>query len=186
MDFTPVTVTLLVSLVAWRMYARLKRLLTRQEFHRRRSQTSAVVFSLLALLMLASTVANPSLLPGSVAGAAIGIGVAFIGLRLTRFEVTPAGFFYTPSAHIGIVLSIALLVRIGYRVVRLNAGIFEMSQHPPVALGQSALTLALVGMLFGYYATYTIGLLRWRAAAGNVVVAAGEPQPRDPDKPRPS
>lgn len=185
MDFTPVTVTLLVALVAWRMYARLKRLLRRQEFHRRKSLTSAVVFSLLALLMLTSTVANPSLLPGCVAGAAIGIGLAFIGLRLTRFEVTPAGFFYTPSVHIGIVLSIAVLVRIGYRVVRLNVGTFEMSQHPSVELGQSALTLALVAILFGYYATYSIGLLRWRAAAANAAAAEGEPQPPDADSPRP-
>jgi hypothetical protein len=28
--------------------------------------------------------------------------VAFYGLRLTRFEATPEGFFYTPNIYVGL------------------------------------------------------------------------------------
>lgn len=41
------------------------------------------------------------------------------GLRLTRFERTPTGLFYTPNAHLGIALSLLLVLRLGYRGGRL-------------------------------------------------------------------
>jgi hypothetical protein len=176
MDLTPLMVTLLVALFAWRMYTRMKRLLSRQEFHRRKSLVSATVFCLLALLILATTAAIPSLFVGCVAGLAAGIALAYAGLRLTRFEVTSTGFFYTPNTHIGIGLSLALLLRIGYRMVQLKAGISNLAGQSPAALGHSPLTLVLLGMLLGYYATYSIGLLRWRRAAA-VPAAPADSQP---------
>ena len=179
MDPTPVMVTLLMALFAWRMYARMKRLLTRQEFNRRKSLIGATMFCLLALLILAATAALPSLFVGCIAGLAVGITLAFIGLRLTRFEVTPSGYYYTPNTHIGIALSLALLLRIGYRVVQLNAGTVNLAGQLPAPLGRSPLTLALLGMLLGYYATYSMGLLRWRRTAGNFAAAADEPPPPD-------
>ena len=50
---------------------------------------------------------------GVLLGAALGV----LGLRLTRFEATSAGLFYTPSAHLGIALSTLLVCRIAYRFI---------------------------------------------------------------------
>jgi cytochrome b561 len=76
--------------------------------------------------------------------------------------VTPAGLFYTPNAHLGIALSLLLVLRLGYRFVTLqmNAQHFDPQS---MQLGASPLTMAIFGTLAGYYVTYAIGLLRWRA-----------------------
>ena len=86
-----------------------------------------------------------------------------LGTRLTKhFEATPAGLFYTPNAHLGIALSLLLVLRLGYRSVMLQA---SSSHADPQAMqiGSSPLTMAIFGTLAGYYVTYAIGLLRWRA-----------------------
>ena len=53
---------------------------------------------------------------GVVGGAALGR----LGLRLTRFEQTPLGLFYTPNAHLGVALSLLFLGRLIYRVFQLS------------------------------------------------------------------
>jgi hypothetical protein len=82
-------------------------------------------------------------------------------LRLTCFEVTGEGMFYTPSAHLGVALSTLLVCRIAYRF--LNGGGFPGagSGAPPAPPALTPLTLLLIGTLAGYYCTYAVGLLRW-------------------------
>jgi hypothetical protein len=86
------------------------------------------------------------------------------GLRLTKFEQTALGLFYTPNAHLGIALSLLFIARIGYRAAQLyfaSGSIHEGS----AAFARSPLTLLIFGTLPGYYITYAIGLLRWRHRA---------------------
>ena len=77
-------------------------------------------------------------------------------------EATPAGLFYTPNAHLGIALSLLLVLRLGYRFVLLQAGGRGFDPQA-MQVGSSPLTMAIFGTLAGYYVTYAIGLLRWRA-----------------------
>jgi hypothetical protein len=92
---------------------------------------------------------------------AIGIGLAVYGLRVTRFESTPSGLYYTPSAHIGVALSLLVVARVAYRLFQSYAATAGFTE-PPASLVRSPLTLLLVGTLAGYYAWYALGLLRWR------------------------
>lgn len=83
------------------------------------------------------------------------------GLSKTRFEATPEGLFYTPNVHLGIALSLLFVARIIYRLVEVYV------RDPSVPHGiddfaRSALTLAVFGLLAGYYIIYAIGLVRWR------------------------
>lgn len=156
------TVLLVVALVAWRVYARIRRVIGRQRLSTLRPWITVVVFPLISVLLLLPSFVHPLVGVALVAGAAVGIGLGRLGTRLTKFEATPAGLFYTPNAHLGIALSMLLVLRLGYRFVML-----QMSA-PPLApqsmqLGTSPLTLAIFGTLAGYYVTYAIGLLRWRA-----------------------
>ena len=48
-------------------------------------------------------------------GVTLGVALGLLGLRLTRFEITGEGMFYTPSAHLGVALSTLLVGRIVYR-----------------------------------------------------------------------
>jgi hypothetical protein len=129
-----------------------------------------ILFPLLLVLILVTAMLQPAhdplLAAGLAAGVAVGIGLGLYGTRLTRFEATPAGLFYTPNAHLGIALSLLLVLRIGYRflVLRMNG---QNLDPQSMQMGSSPLTLAIFGTLAAYYVTYAIGLLRWRAQVRN-------------------
>ena len=70
--------------------------------------------------------------------------------------------FYTPNAHLGIALSLLFVARLAYRFVE----VFVIAPAAPrsgAEFAQSPLTLAVFGLLAGYYISYAIGLVRWRA-----------------------
>jgi hypothetical protein len=167
----PLALVGLAALVAWRLYARMRRVIGRQLYRPARSWVSVILFPTLALLLLlAGGVAKPTTALAEVAGLVLGVALAVYGLRLTRFEDTPGGTFYTPNAHIGIGLSVLFAARVIYRMAQLY-----MTSGPPAApstsLTGSPLTLFIFGTLAGYYAWYALGLIRrqrQKAGAGNV------------------
>jgi hypothetical protein len=108
---------------------------------------------------------SPVALVTLVAGLVAGVGLAIWGLRLTKFECNDSGYFYTPNAHIGIALSLLFVARIGFRLLQVAILTGPDVQFAAQDFGRSPLTLAVVGMMAGYYAWYAIGLLRWRATA---------------------
>lgn len=157
------TVVLVVALVAWRLYSRIRRMVGRQRLHTVRPWLTIVLFPLIVALVLAGSLLHPMTAVAVAGGAVVGIALGLLGTRLTKFEATPAGLFYTPNAHLGIALSLLLVARLGYRFVmlQLDGGRFDPQS---MQLGASPLTMGLFGMLAGYYVTYAIGLLRWRAS----------------------
>ena len=155
------TVLVLVPLIAWRMYSRVRRMVGRQRLSRVRPWITLAIFPLLVLMLGSLSIAHPVNLALLAAGLACGGALAVYGLRRTKFEPTPHGLFYTPNAHLGIALSALFLARIGYRM-------WEIYSMGPAAggnadFGRSPLTLAVFGLLAGYYIGYAVGLVRWRA-----------------------
>ncbi len=145
-------------LVAWRLYSRIRRLVGRQPYRPLRSWISALVFPALLIGLLVGTLRHPVGSAAELLGLAVGVGLGLYGLRLTTFEKTGQGLFYTPNAHLGIALSLLFTGRIGYKLYRgytASAGFSE----PPSNLVKSPLTLLIVGMLAGYFSTYAIGLI---------------------------
>lgn len=160
----------IIALIAWRMHSRIRRTIGRQRLSPVRPWITIVLFPLvIALLAFASLRAPQPIWIYLAGGAVAGIGLGLLGLRLTRFEVTPAGRFYTPSAHLGVALSVLLVCRIAWRFA---AGGFPgsagASSAPPGA-SLTPLTLLLVGMLAGYYTTYAVGLVRWSARSRDLL-----------------
>lgn len=159
--FDPRLVAILASavLIVWRVRSRVRRFVGRQRLRPLRSAISVVFFAILAIVLLVGSFAHPRQSLAELGGIVVGIGLAIYGLRLTRFERTPSGFYYTPNAHIGIALSLLLVARIGYRLAQAylaTAGFTEA----PANFGRSPLTLLIVGILAGYFAGYSLGLLR--------------------------
>ena len=150
-------------LVAWRMYYRIRRVIGRQPYHRIRPWLTVTLAPLLLLWLLHGLRLQPQAEAALLGGCLLGVGLGVLGLRLTRFEVTPAGRFYTPNAHLGIALSLLMVGRVVYRLF--FSGI-ELSE-PPTHWVSSPLTLLLMGTLLGYYLSYAVGLLRWRYVADN-------------------
>jgi len=165
-----------IALVAWRLYARMRRLVGRQTLSRVRPWVTAVVFPVLVVALLLGSLAHPVNALTLLAGAGLGVALGVYGLRLTTFEATPQALFYTPNAHLGIALSLLMFGRVAYRMAQLYGVVASASAAAPTEFFRSPLTLAIFGTLAGYYATYAIGLLRWRRRVGVTPATAASPQ----------
>lgn len=169
MDFSNPT-TLLIStgiaaLVMWRIYRRVRRMVGRQRLSSVRPWLTVTFFPLLVALLLHGAVRYPAAALGLVCGALVGVALGWYGIRVTKFERTSLGLFYTPNAHLGIALSLLLLGRLVFRAIELYsaAGSFSGSFHTDSgSFARSPLTLLIFGSLAGYYVSYAAGLLRWK------------------------
>jgi hypothetical protein len=155
----------IAALVGWRLYSRFKRMVGRQRLSRVRPWLTVCLFPLLAALLLLSAWAHPLAALGLVAGLGGGAVLGRYGLRLTQFEVTPLGLFYTPNVHLGMALSLLFAARVAYRVVQVSLVAGAGTQEASNAFVRSPLTLVIFGTLAGYYVAYAVGLLRWRKRA---------------------
>ena len=170
---------LVAALIGWRLYLRIRRSVVRQRFTQLRPWLTLCAYGLLMVVLLLNPAARAAalwlLLP-----LVLGIALGLYGLRATKFEVTDAGLFYTPSLHLGIALSTLLIARLLYRYAQVTGlgGAAPTVATPAVAT--SPLTLAILGTLAGYYATYAVGLIRWQQRSGRL--APGVPQPALPDE----
>jgi len=158
---TYVPFLIMIPLVAWRMYSRVKRSIGRQTLSKRRPWITICLFPLLALMLGAAAFGKPALLAAMAGGAVGGVLLGFYGLSKTKFDATPEGLFYTPNAHIGIALSVLFVARVLYRMVVFYS--MDPSAQPGGPdFAATPLTLGIFGLLAGYYVTYAIGLVGWR------------------------
>src|SRR5690349_14584819 len=103
---------LLVPFVAWRMYARFRRMVGRQRLSRVRPWIHLTLFPALVLLLAWLVQGRADALAWLAAALVAGAVLARYGLSKTQFEVTQRGFFYTPHAPLGIALSVLFVGRI--------------------------------------------------------------------------
>ena len=158
-----------IPLIAWRIYKRVRRNIGQQKSRLWRHWAGTVLCPILLVLFglaaMRSADAEIALLGGIVVGLALGTW----GLRLTKFMESGGNYYYTPNPYLGVGLSALLVTRVAWRfyeIYQLHGGM------PPAAsndLARSPLTLVLLGLVFGYYAIYSFGLLRWRRRAASEV-----------------
>ncbi len=166
-SLNPGTIALLIvlPLIVWRMYSRFRRLVGRQRLSRIRPWITVTVFPTLVFLVAWVAQFHVERLAWLAIGLVLGALCAVYALRLTRFEATTQGLFYTPNAHLGIALSTLMLARIGYRMYEvMTAGPILARDNSEFV--RSPITLAIFGILAGYYVAYAIGLIRWRRKLG--------------------
>ncbi len=160
-----VVTVLIVALIAWRLYARSRRLIGRQPLSKWRPWVTVTVFPLLFLMLAVVARHQAPALLALAGGAIVGIGLGVLGLKLTKFETTSTGAWYTPSAHLGIALSTVLALRIGYRFIQVSQ--LANTGAPPPTYTSSPMTLLIFGALALYYVTYAVGLIRWSHSITN-------------------
>jgi len=81
--------------------------------------------------------------------------LGIFGLNKTQFEPSKKGLFYTPNVHLGITLSLLFVGRIIYRFVEVYTSDPGVS-HGMSDFARSPITLAVFGLLAGYYIAYAI------------------------------
>ncbi len=162
------TYAVLAPVVLLVLYRRLRRHIGRQPLQAWRVglRLAGVGIAAIALLLigLAGALGGSMAGLGVLAGLGGGMVLGSYGLRLTSFETTVDGRFYTPNPWLGIGLSALMLGRLAYRFVAVRGASQVALMGDTTALGmlhRSPLTLAIAGLLVGYFLRYTLGL--WRA-----------------------
>jgi TM2 domain-containing membrane protein YozV len=155
---SPIVAAVLVPFVLWRVYQRVKRLMVRQRSQPWRHWVAAILFPVLIFVLALGALAHPPALAGMAAGIAAGAALGVLGLRKTIYERIGGAFFYTPNAHIGILVSMLFIGRLLYR----GYEFYMLGAAQQSDFASSPLTLTVFGVLAGYYTMYAAGLLRWR------------------------
>lgn len=155
---------LLLGLILWRMYSRMRRSIGRQLLTPVRPRVVVILYPLIVALLGLVASSQPLALAALLGGMAAGAGLGLVALKLTRFEVAQDGLYYTPSAHIGVALTLLFVARVVYRmIVAVNAPGMAAGAEGPGIAPLPPLTMLVIGPLAGYYTSYFMGLLRWRA-----------------------
>jgi Protein of unknown function (DUF1453) len=163
MDPKIVTPIIMIALVIWAIYRRMRRTFGRQKVSEKRLWVRIGIFAVVGGIFLTASLRNPPLLEALLGGLIGGVALGYLGLRHTQFEVTPEGGFYTPHTYIGLVVSALFLGRILYRFLSLHLGAQNLApadQNPFAGYQSSPLTTAIFGVLIGYYVLFNLGVLR--------------------------
>jgi hypothetical protein len=160
MSLTTLALILLVPVLVWRVYKRLQSQMTRQRSIVSRHYTGLLVFGALLLVPLTELFDRPFSLAALAAGALAGIALGNVGLRRTRFEDTPEGYYFTPPARMSILIAMLLVARVIYLGIEiyLNQG----SSQPNPRFSDSPVTMFCVGLCAAYFGTFSAALMRWR------------------------
>jgi hypothetical protein len=149
-----------MALVVWR---RVRRQFGRQPVRRGPMIARVTILAIVALLVSLAGLRDPRLLEGLGGGLLGGVALGMLGLRLTRFERGADGRdIYLPNPWIGATVTALLVGRLAWRFLVLMPAAGAGSAVAPLAgpqLGNSPLTLLVVGLMIGYYLSYYTGLL---------------------------
>lgn len=160
MEISTIALLLLTPVLVWRIYSRIKTQMQRQRSIMQRHYTGVIAFAALALVPAAQMADDVRLLGLLAAGVAFGIGYGWWGLKLTRFETTREGYFFTPNPRLGLVIAmlfVACMLYIGFEIYA-NKG----TGLPTPKVTDYLFSLPSMGLVAGYFGMYSAGLLRWR------------------------
>jgi hypothetical protein len=122
--------------------------------------------TLSVILFLAVAAVTAIWVPHAFSGAAIGVllglGLGIVGLRLTRWEPTPATLHYTPNRWLVLFVTFMVSARVLYGFWRswkvAEAGVYGTEMVLAFGIPES---LAVGGAVIGHYLAYAFGV-RWR------------------------
>ena len=163
MDPKLITPILMVAVLAFAIYRRVRRTIGRQPLQPKRMQFRMIFFALAGVITLAFSFRNIELAGSLLGGAAAGAALGYFGLRHTKFETTSEGQFYTPHLYVGLFVTVLFLGRIAYRFIFLYPmmqAATKANESPFAEYQKSPLTLAIFGVVIGYYVAYYAGVIR--------------------------
>jgi len=163
MDQNFIVPALMTVLVLWAIYRRVRRNVGRQRIEPGRMKFRIGVLGVVAALIAIGALRDWYMLGAMLAGIAAGVLLGWIGLRETKFEASDQDRFYTPHLYIGLFVSGLLIARVAYRFLAVYPSMHaaaQADQNPFAAYQKSPLTLAIFGVVIGYYVFYYAGVLR--------------------------
>ena len=160
MSLTTLALIALLPLLIWRIHSRLKHQMTRQRSIMSRHYTGLFVFVVMILIPASELGDRPFQLAALAAGAIGGIALGSYGLRRTRFEDTPDGYFFTPPSRMGILVAMVLVARVVYLGIEIYMN--QGSNRPNPRFTDSPITMLCLGLTAAYFATFSAARMRGR------------------------
>jgi hypothetical protein len=165
MDPHVLTPIIIGILVIFAIFRRVRRSFGRQRVRTALMMIRTVLFLVVGVMLgVAVSSLHPDLLPALVGGMVAGLFLGYFGLRHTVFEATDQGRFYTPHTYIGLFVTALFLARIGFRylamLIQPQLADPATTANPLIAYQRNPMTLAVFGILVGYYVFYNLGVLK--------------------------
>lgn len=163
----PISLVVLTLIVLFMIFRRARALITRQKIKPTAMQVRIAIFLVLGVVVLVFALGQPVTLGSAALGLIGGLGIAWIGLRLTLIEHLPDGTYYTPNKYIGLAVFAVFLLRfvykIGEAVITVSATTAQpgglRESNPLSQIGGDPLTTGAYFILIGYYVCYYAVLL---------------------------
>lgn len=155
--------TLLVPLIGWSVYRRMRSHFGRQTVQHSRIVTRLLIFAFIVVMFGSTALSSAPALEAAAGGLLAGAALGMLGLHLTRFEADEKGIYYTPNSYIGAAVTLLFVGRLVYRMVLMYSNP-QLAGPPPggdpfAAMTRNPLTLATLMLTMGYYLMYSAGIL---------------------------
>ena len=163
MDQRQISLILMIAVIGFAIFRRVRRTIGRQPYQPKRMQARMIVLGIVGTIALLFSFRNVEVGGAMVAGLVGGAALGFFGVRHTKFETTPQGQFYTPHMYIGLLVSLLFLGRLAYRFLIEMPTMQAAAQaggNPYAAMQKSPLTMAIFGIVVGYYIAYYAAVIR--------------------------
>lgn len=176
-----ISATLVGALLVWVLYRRFKRTFGRQLLSPLRMMFRIGLLSLVGVLSLMQALRGPWQLLGTEAlGLIAGMALAIWSASKTRFERHDGRLYYVPHTFSGVVVTVLLLSRFLYRMLRSYQARSQMgAAAAPMSIATAVhnpFTMGLLFVLVGYYTCfYSLVLLKSREQSERIADIAGAP-----------
>jgi hypothetical protein len=166
-----ISLIILVIVVLFLIFRRARGLLTRQKIKQTSMLVRIAIFLVLGTVIFIVALGDQVTLGSAVIGLILGVGTAWVGLRLTLIETLPDGVYYTANKYIGLFVFAVFLLRFVYKIAESVTTVSALEAQPgglrgsnPLSqIGGDPLTTGAYFLLIGYYVCYyAVLLLRFR------------------------
>lgn len=160
---------IIILLIAFGIYRRVRRNIGWQPLKERRLQVRIIIFLIIGLIFLALGATHPFSLISDLVGIAIGAALGYYGIGLTRYEHRGNIWYYMPNTWIGSIVIVLFMGRLAYRLYgAYSMGAFNTNASQAASSGNmsnmssftNSWTSGLLLILFAYYVFYYTVLLR--------------------------
>jgi hypothetical protein len=162
-----IQLVLILCLIAFGVYRRVRRTVGWQVFRPRSLTIRSVILCVVGVLFLAIGGLHPVSLVSDIVGILLGVALAYVGANLTRYEHRGGRLNYLPNPWLGAIVTVLFLGRLVYRMYPLFTGGTDALQNasgnganPWTGMSGSSWAAGFMMIMFAYYVTYAILLLR--------------------------
>jgi hypothetical protein len=155
------SIAILIVVLAWAAYRRIKRTVGYQPLSVRRLRTRIIILAVIGALPLVAGVLHPFLYAAFAMGAAAGAALSLVAAHYLVFERREGKLFYRTHVWVEIVVLVLFFGRIVYRLA-------EVLRHPPGSASAGAqpfgtlndpLSAGALAFFLAYYIAFAWNLL---------------------------